>query len=346
LGNNVNNSTGAVKGRGPAPLLEFEGGIHLCGTGLWFDATSPRDLSFVSHAHKDHFARHRSIIATEQTIRLCREREEMLDALPVPYGQPFSMGELTIELYPAGHMLGSAQILVQLPASRGGLRIGYTGDFNTAGSLTAGVAAQMRCDVLVMEATFGEPRYVFPSRAEIDRLIAGFIDRALSEDETPVLFAYTMGKAQELIKRLDERGCRVRAQRQIWEVCRIYQEYGVTFSNLHKLTDGTRRGEVVVAQWSPFGPGRERLLSSLRSPHTAVVTGWAIDQSTKFRYGVDEAFPLSDHADFNALTDYARGSGAGKIYVIHGSAELFSAHLRSIGLDAEPLVPPSQLSLF
>ena len=346
MSTNANNCTGAVRGRGPAPLLEFKGGIHLCGTGLWFDATLPRDLSFVSHAHKDHFACHRSIIATEQTIRLCREREEMQDALPVPYGQPFSVGELTIELYPAGHILGSAQILVQLPSSRGGLRIGYTGDFNTAGSLTAGTAAQMRCDVLVMEATFGEPRYIFPPKEEVDLRIAGFIDCALSENSTPVLFAYTVGKAQELIKRLEAKGYRVRAQQQIWEVCKIYQEYGVTFSDLHKLTDGSRRGEVVVATWSPFGPRRDRLLDSLRSPRTAVVTGWAIDQSTRFRYGVDAAFPLSDHADFNALTAYAKGSGAEKIFVIHGSAELFSAHLRSIGLDAEPLVPARQMSLF
>ena len=327
-------------------ILEFRSGIHLIGTGLWLDATAVKEISFVSHAHKDHFARHKSIIATEQTIRLCRERLDINEALTVPYRQPFSLGELTLELYPAGHMLGSAQVLIKLPESKGGIRIGYTGDFNTECSMTAEKAEQMKCDVLVIESTFGNPTYVMPPKEKVLDDIAAFSQRCFSETATPVIFAYSVGKAQEVIKQLEARGLDTRVHKTIWEFCKVYEEFGVGFTRLHKLVDESRRGEVVILPSIPGGAGRGKVFSQLRSPKTAVVTGWAIDQGTKYSYGVDEAFPLSDHADFNRLIAYVEGSGAKKIFVTHGQVDDFVKILRDRGFDAEPIIPPAQLSLF
>ncbi|HYX91607.1 MAG TPA: MBL fold metallo-hydrolase, partial [Myxococcaceae bacterium] len=144
-------------------------GLHLSGTELWFDANRKSDLSFVSHAHADHIARHARVIATAATLRLMQHRLGKLHgALPVPYRRPFDLGRLVLELLPAGHVLGSAQLRV---IREDGTRIVYTGDINFTNALTAEPAEIADCDVLVIESTFGHPRYVFPPRAELfDRL--------------------------------------------------------------------------------------------------------------------------------------------------------------------------------
>ena len=105
--------------------VEFlEGGLRLRGTPLWFDARRKTDLAFVSHAHADHIGRHRRMIATEATLELLRLRlgaRAAFDALPVPYRRPFTVGDVTLELFAAGHVLGSAQVRV---LTRGGVRVG------------------------------------------------------------------------------------------------------------------------------------------------------------------------------------------------------------------------------
>jgi putative mRNA 3-end processing factor len=158
-----------------------------------------------------------------------------------------------------------------------------------------------------------------------------------------VIIAYPLGKSQEVIRHLDSAGFRVRAHHSVWENCRIYGEFGVPLSKVRKLRDGARRGEVVVA---PHSAKRTKILQNLKSPHLVAVTGWAVDQGAEYRMGVDEALPLSDHADFPALVEYARASGAEKVFVVHGSTVEFVHALREAGIDAEPLVKPRQMELF
>jgi putative mRNA 3-end processing factor len=264
------------------------------------------------------------------------------NALVATYNQPFSLGELTLELCQAGHILGSAQIMVRLPKGLGGLSIGYTGDFCNTASCTAGQADQLRCDILVVEATFGKPHYVFPSRTDALALLEESVKAALGRGMTPVIYAYPLGKSQEVIKYLDDGGFKVRAHRAIWENCRIYGEHGVVFTGVGKFVDEIRRGEILVL---PHNAGRSRALSSVRQPYQIAVTGWAIDSATRYRLGVDEAVPLSDHADFNGLVSYVVASGAKKVFVVHGFVEEFVAELRERGVDAAPLVPPRQMKL-
>src|SRR4051794_25029293 len=110
------------------PVQLRRGGLHLTGTPLWFDARRKSELSFVSHAHSDHIARHERVIATSATLKLMTHRlGELSSALPVPYNRPFELGPLHVELLPAGHILGSAQIRV---TCADGHRVVYSGDIN------------------------------------------------------------------------------------------------------------------------------------------------------------------------------------------------------------------------
>jgi putative mRNA 3-end processing factor len=323
------------------PIELSRGQLKIAESGLFLDSHRRAACAFVSHAHGDHIARHERTIATRATVALMRHRlgaKVKGEALPAEYRKPFGLGDLTLELVPAGHVLGSAQ----LRATRRGLALGYSGDLCLEPTLTAEPAEVVECDVLVLESTFGLPRYVFPPKDEVLASIRRFVDDTLSDGMTPVLLGYALGKAQEILKYLGEAGYRCRAHPVVHAVNKVYQAEGVALPNVELLgPEGPAAGEVVVA---PPHLARTSPILRIRRRRTAVLTGWAIDGRHGFR-SVDAAFPLSDHADFPALLRYARASGAGRVLTIHGYARELAAALRKEGIRAEPLVEREQLEL-
>jgi len=324
------------------PVELVRGEMRVAGSGLFLDARRRRACGFVSHAHADHLGRHDRTIATEATAALARLRlgeRARGEVLPAGYRKPFGLGELTLELFPAGHVLGSAQLRVTGPA---GLSLGYTGDLCLEPTFTAEPAEVMGCDVLLLESTFGLPRYAFPPKEEVLAGVRRFVDDALGDGVTPVLLGYSLGKAQEILKHLGEQGYSCRAHPTVHAVNRVYEHLGVTLPNVRPLgAEGAGRDEVVVA---PPHLSRSAVMSRLGRRRTAILTGWAVDGSQRFR-AVDAAFPLSDHADFPALLRYARASGAERVYTLHGHAEPLARALRRQGIRADPLAAEAQLEL-
>ncbi len=323
--------------------IELVGGeLHVPGSVLYLDARRRMGCAFVSHAHGDHIGRHDRTIATHATVALMRHRlgERVRgEALPAAYRAPFGLGQLTLELYPAGHVLGSAQIRM----SRNGTAIGYTGDLCLEPTLTAEPAEVLPCDVLVMESTFGLPRYVFPPKEEVLASIRRFVDDALCDGVTPVLLGYALGKGQEILKFLGEAGYRCRAHSAVQAVNRVYESLGVSLPNVRPLgPEGAQAGEVVVA---PPHLGGSAAVARIRRKRTAVLTGWAVEGG-RFRWrSVDAAFPLSDHADFPSLLRYARATGARRVFTVHGYSEELARALSREGIRAEPLGEQRQLEL-
>jgi putative mRNA 3-end processing factor len=325
------------------PVELHGGGIRVSDSSLYLDATRRVPCAFVSHAHGDHIARHERTIATAPTLALLRHRlgtprRGRGELLPAAHRQPFGLGELTLELFPAGHVLGSAQLRV----TRGGLSLGYTGDLCTQPTCAAEAAEVMPCDVLVLESTFGLPRYVFPPKGEVLAAVRRFVDDALSDGVTPVLLGYALGKAQEVLKYLSELGYACRAHPVVQAVNRVYQEQGIGLPGVRGLgPEGPGPGEVVVC---PPHLAGSTAMRGVRRRRTAVLTGWAVDGGRWFR-GADAAFPLSDHADFPSLVAYARATGAGRVYTVHGQADALAGALRREGIRAEPLRQHLQLEL-
>ncbi|MBI3180583.1 MAG: MBL fold metallo-hydrolase [Myxococcales bacterium] len=313
-------------------------GLQLSGSSLWFDARRKTELSFVSHAHSDHLARHERIIATAPTIELMSQRLGKLPgALPAPYNRPFELGPLALELLPAGHILGSAQLRV---TRADGHRVVYTGDISLQPPLTAEPAQLAECDTLVLESTFGHPRYVFPPRAEVLEEVEAWVRRQLERELAPILFCYALGKSQEVIKYLGDRGYRLCAHPATYDTCLVYRSLGVELS-VRRFEGELRPGEVGV--FPPFG--RSAALKRIRPRATAVLTGWAVDRGAAGRYRADVAFPLSDHADHPALLEYARRSGASEVITHHGFARELAQALRALGISARAADQPVQLQL-
>jgi putative mRNA 3-end processing factor len=316
------------------------GGLRLSGTALWLDATQKSELSFVSHAHADHIARHERVIATSATLRFMTHRlGEIPAGLPVPYNRPFALGPLQIELLPAGHMLGSAQIRVTRPDGR---RIAYTGDLNLAPSFTAEAAQVVECDTLILEATFGHPRFRFPPKDQVLSRLEGWLRERLNQGYTPVLLGYALGKSQEVIAFLEKRGFEVAAHPSICELASIYSEFGIALSPPRRFNGTVRSGEVLVL---PPHLSRSASLGRIWPRSVAVLTGWATDAAAIRWYRSDAAFPLSDHADFQSLVDYALRSRAKEIITHGGFAEQLASSLREQGSDARAAGRPLQLRL-
>jgi putative mRNA 3-end processing factor len=323
------------------PVELRRGGLHLSGTALWLDAHRKAPLAFVSHAHADHIARHERVIATRATLRLMSHRlGELPSALPVPFNRPFDLGPLTLELLPAGHILGSAQLRI---IRSDGRRVVYSGDLNLAGSATAEPAQVAECDTLVLESTFGHPRYRFPPKEEVFTAIERFVQRTLEQRATPILLGYSLGKGQEAIRALTAAGHPVVAHASVCAVAEVYRSLGVEVGPVRRFDGTWLPGEVGV-----FPPHLWRFGRILRPwpRRTAVLTGWAVDPGAARRYGTDEAFPLSDHADSEGLVRYARATGASEVLTHHGFAEELARMLRHAGIEARPLGTVRQLELF
>jgi putative mRNA 3-end processing factor len=311
--------------------VEFNQGIHVLDSVLWLDAPRKTDLCFLSHAHIDPVGAQEKILATPATAALMRRRTGPGD-LTTPYFRRFSLGETDLELHPAGHMLGSAQIRI----TRDGRTLVYTGDFQLEPTRTAGTASVLECDVLVLRATYGLPRHVFPNRQEVEVELVSWAQRALLAGEQPVVFASPLGKAPELASILLAHGLRVRVHKSIYRVCRTYRAMGVQLPGIRCFRLSPGKEEVII-----FPPNlrRSRAIARMRSVRTGVVTGQALN-------GTDAAFAISGHADHPALLRYVRESGAKKIHLTGPAAAPLASELSAAGHDASPLQPSEQMALF
>jgi Cft2 family RNA processing exonuclease len=262
--------------------------------------------------------------------------------MELPYRAAIEFGGLRLTTYPAGHCLGSAMLL----ADDGDFRLLYTGDFKLAESYTAERAELPAADILVMESTFGLPRYRLPRREAVIAQLLAEVRAAFERERTPVIHAYALGKAQEVTKILTTAGIGVQQHPVTYAVSRVYAACGVDLGS-GTATVGEYRDQPLVGHaivTLPRGMKNHRL-PGLGATWSIAVTGWARDASARYRLGVDVALPLSDHADFDDLCSAVAQVNPQQVYCTHGP-RAFVDHLRIAGFDARPLVPDRQRQLF
>jgi Cft2 family RNA processing exonuclease len=308
-------------------------GLYVPAADLYLDARWAPGTVFVSHAHSDHCSRADRIVCTPDTAALHQARQGRRETLMVPFGEVVRCGGTEIVLHSAAHCLGAAMLEVR---TADGVLI-YTGDYKLRQNPFAPPSHVPRCDVLVMECTFGEPRYVFPPDDLLIAELCAFVDAAHADDATPVVLAYALGKGQEALYHLTSHGYDVMLHGAIANMCRLHVELGYPFPGPGTWTR-YRRGDV----------GRRVLLTTPSTRNTPMVqglpkrrivhlTGWAYHPGAHNIYkGCDLVLPLSDHADYSELVRTARESGARQVFTVHGPAS-FADRLRALGVNAEHL---------
>lgn len=317
-------------------MFHWEAGLKLTKADLAIDFRRRQPRAFVSHAHADHMARHELALCTPETSALYQFRLGRRPTLEIPYRTAIDWGGLRLTLYPAGHCLGSAMLL----AEDGDQSLLYTGDFKLGESATAPRAELPRADILVMESTYGHPDYRLPPRDTAIAQLLEAVRAVLADGRTPVVEAYALGKAQEVTRLLTQAGLSVVQERHAYAISQIYESFGVRL-DCQGPWEG-RRPEPGCVLVVPPGCGRwERDSQVVRF----AVTGWGVDPRAKYRLGVEQVIPLSDHADYDELLEAVRIVSPRKIYCTHGP-ESFVDRLCDEGFDAHPLGQATQRRLF
>lgn len=320
--------------------VRYHRGLLLPAQELWLDPWDEKAFAFVSHAHSDHIAGHEEIIATPGTARLMnarlggKRREHLLG-----FGERMEFEKFAATLIPAGHIFGSSQILVE--TGEGTLL--YTGDFKLRASQSAELAEWRPADTLIMETTYGLPKYRMPPTEQVVREMVEFCQEALEEGAVPVLLGYSLGKSQEILCALLKAGLTPMLHGSVYRMTELYRELRPDFPDGYvRYAAGQVEGKVLVC---PPSAARSLMLQRIRNRRTAVLTGWALDPGAKFRYGCDAAFPLTDHADYPDLVRYVELVKPKLVLTLHGFASAFAADLRERGFEAWALSQENQLEL-
>jgi Cft2 family RNA processing exonuclease len=320
--------------------VRYQRGLELPVQGLWLDPREGKPLAFVSHAHSDHIARHSEVILSPATARLLRARlpgrriEHVLE-----FGATRAVRGMRVTLLPAGHILGSAQFYLEVE----GESLLYTGDFKLRPGLAAERTEWRGADTLIMETTFGLPKYRFPPAEEVIEALVRFCRESLAEGATPVLMGYSLGKAQEILCALAGAGLTPMLHRTVLDMTEIYRDLLPGFPAAYEPYEaGKLAGKVLVC---PPSAARTAMLAAIPNCRTAVLTGWAIELGARFRYGCNAAFPLSDHADYDDLLRYVELVNPRRVLTLHGHAGEFAADLRRRGIEAWALTGENQLEL-
>ena len=328
----------------PDPIqVRYAGGLHLPGMDLWLDPHRAKSTAFVSHAHADHFAKHETIICSERTHALIRKRygAPKSKVISLAYGERYGFNEdYHLHLLPAGHIFGSAQIY--LTRISDGATLLYTGDFKVRQSYSAELIEAEKADTLIMETTFGLPHFRFPPTEEIVASIVKFCRETLEENEIPILFGYSLGKAQEILAALTDARLPVMLHKTVYDMTTVYEQFQETFPEYTKLDFKAPGGHVLIM---PPSVGRSQAVRRLRNTRTAMLSGWALQSSAIYRYQVDAVFPLSDHADYPGLMEYVARVQPKLVYTLHGYAAEFARDLREQGTEAWSILTDNQLDL-
>jgi len=255
------------------------------------------------------------------------------------FGVTAEVRGMRVTLLPAGHILGSAQFYLE----EGGESLLYTGDFKLRPGLSAERAQWREADTLIMETTFGLPKYRFPPPEQVMAEMVRFCAECLEQGRTPVLLGYSLGKAQEILCALTRAGMRPMLHGTVHKMTEIYRKLRPGFPCEYDPYDANEiAGKVLIC---PPSANRTAMVTQIENRRTAVLTGWAAEPGAKFRYGCDAAFPLSDHADYEDLVRYVELVKPKRVLTLHGFASEFAADLRRRGVEAWALTGENQLEL-
>jgi putative mRNA 3-end processing factor len=304
--------------------------------GFHIDPLRPVERAIVTHGHGDH-ARpgNAHVLATPETVAIMRHRfgEAAGGALQsLRYGERLRVGDVDVTLVPAGHVLGSAQIVLDY----GGSRVVVSGDYKRRPDPTCLPFEPQRCDVFVTEATFGLPVFRHPPDAhEIGKLLHSV---ALNPDRCHLVGTYALGKCQRVLALLRRHGYErpVYLHGALAGLTELYRAHGMDFGTLLPATGASKeelRGGIVLA---PPAASVDRWARRLPDPVVALASGWMRVRQRARQRGVELPLVISDHADWDELCATMVEVGAPEIWVTHGREEglIRAAALRGLAARA------------
>jgi putative mRNA 3-end processing factor len=296
-------------------------GLYVEPGDFFIDPVRPAARAVVTHGHGDH-ARpgNAAVLATAETLAIMRARYGdgaggRLQTLA--YGETLRLGDVTLRLAPAGHVLGSAQVVLE----HAGSRVVVSGDYKRRRDPTCPPFEPQRCDLFVTEATFGLPVFVHPDDGgEIARLLASV---RRNPERAHLVGVYALGKCQRVIRLLREAAwdAPIFVHGALANLCAVYEQAGVALGRLARIEGATPRDLAGAIVMAPPAALADRWSRRLPEPLAVAASGWMrIKQRAKQR-GVELPLVISDHADWPELLRSFADTQAPEIWVTHGQED-------------------------
>lgn len=322
--------------RGDNLLTLTDAGIYCPPGDFYLDPSGPVDRAVVTHAHSDHaYQGSGRYLVSERSELLMRTRlgeDSVIET--VPYGQAVDINGVKVSLHPAGHVLGSAQVRVE----SGGEVWVYSGDYKLTPDPTCEPFEAVECDVFITEATFALPIYRWTPPDVLAEEINSWWMGNRDEGKASVLFAYSLGKSQRILKSVDPSIGPIFTHGAVENLNEQYRASGVGLPDTSYVGDIEDKkafeGGLVIAPPSAAGSA---WLKRFGRHSTAFASGWMSVRGARRRRALDRGFVMSDHADWPGLIEAIDASKAGRILVTHGFVDPLVRWLNENGKEAAPL---------
>lgn len=301
---------------------------------LYLDPKRKRPAAVVSHAHLDHLIEGAVMTPQTRDIMRTRIRETDFSSVPLPFGETADVAGFDVTLSEAGHVLGSAMV-------RAG-DILYTGDFDTFTGITCGAAAPQACRTLIIEATYGNPKFVLPDQEGVVADMLAWMEDGL-EKGAVILGAYEFGKAQDLVALANSIKATVVVPDGIAAICEVYKKHGLPldFTALSAATPDVLGSPhvLVTARHDLKHPVPEHIRGlRKKGASSAYVSGWSAFWNFCGSHDIDAQFPFSNHADFDRIMEFVGACKPKEVLTVHGSCDSLAREIRErLGIPAEPL---------
>lgn len=316
-------------------------GLSVLPAGAHIDPLSACQTALITHGHADH-ARpgHHQVIATPETLAIMAARygdDFAVIKTPLGYGETMQLGDVQIGMAPSGHILGSAQIILEHNQTR----LIAAGDYKRKADPTCAPFEVVPCDIFITEATFGLPVFRHPDpEDEIKRLlkVAG-----LFPERSILIGAYALGKAQRVISLLRAAGYNgpVYLHGAMQNLCDLYQAHGVELGELrpasiseHGKPSKELQGAIILAPPSAMHTSWSRRLTD---PLLVFASGWMQVRQRAKQRGVEFPLILSDHADWDDLLATIEEINPREVWVTHGREDALIHACQKRGISARAL---------
>jgi putative mRNA 3-end processing factor len=310
-------------------------GLYCEAGDFYIDPIRSVPRALITHAHSDH-ARpgHGKVLATRETLAIMAIRygaEFAGETQAIAYGENLRNGDVDVSFHPAGHVLGSAQILIGTPSTR----TVVSGDYKREADPTCAPFELLACDTFVSEATFGLPVFRHSNApGEIEKLLASL---RLFPERTHLVGAYTLGKAQRVIALLRQSGYErpIYMHGAVEKLSDYYVSQDVALGELRKVSGSADlAGEIVLCPPSALN---ELWSRKFAEPVNAFASGWMRVRARARQSGIELPLVISDHADWDGLCTTVAETGCSKLFVTHGEVDALVHYFRTRGIAAEPL---------
>ncbi|MGO1585072.1 ligase-associated DNA damage response exonuclease [Mesonia sp.] len=314
------------------PLLHLNNkGIYCQQADVYLDPWKPVKKAIISHGHADHSKwGHQQYITHHTNVPIIKHRLGDINVSGVDWGETFTVNGVKFSLHPAGHIIGSAQIRVEY---QGEVWV-FTGDYKTENDGISVPYEVVKCHTFITECTFGLPAFKWQPQQEVFHDINTWWQQNKEDENTSILFGYSLGKAQRLLKHLDTSIGKIYTHAAIQNMNEIIRKI-TPLPETIRITADTKKeelkGNMVIAPPSAqSSPWIKKMLPYV----TASASGWMAFRGARRRRAIDKGFVLSDHCDWQGLLSSIKATGAEKIICTHGYTDIFSRFLIEQGYDA------------